>query len=28
MTPWGNGIAYDVDAVRRYIIEAPLYWLT
>ncbi len=24
----GNGIAYDVDAVRRYIIEAPLYWLT
>ncbi|NCH64908.1 malto-oligosyltrehalose trehalohydrolase [Cronobacter turicensis] len=27
MTPWGNGIAYDVDAVRRYIVEAPLYWL-
>ncbi|MTD25898.1 malto-oligosyltrehalose trehalohydrolase [Erwinia sorbitola] len=27
MTPWGAGIAYDVDAVRRYIIEAPLYWL-
>lgn len=28
MTPWGAGIAYDVDAARRYIIEAPLYWLT
>ncbi|XBS68431.1 malto-oligosyltrehalose trehalohydrolase [Acerihabitans sp. KWT182] len=27
MTPWGAGIAYDVDAVRRYITEAPLYWL-
>lgn len=27
MTPWGPGIAYDVDAVRRYIVEAPLYWL-
>lgn len=27
MTPWGNGIAYDIDAVRRYISEAPLYWL-
>ncbi len=27
MTPWGNGIAYDVDAARRYIVEAPLYWL-
>lgn len=27
MTPWGAGIAYDVDAVRRYILEAPLYWL-
>lgn len=27
MTPWGAGIAYDVDAARRYIIEAPLYWL-
>ena len=27
MTPWGPGIAYDVDAVRRYITEAPLYWL-
>lgn len=27
MTPWGNGIAYDIDAVRRYIAEAPLYWL-
>lgn len=28
MTPWGPGIAYDVEAVRRYITEAPLYWLT
>ncbi|MBP2199644.1 malto-oligosyltrehalose trehalohydrolase [Pantoea cypripedii] len=28
MTPWGAGIAYDVDAARRYITEAPLYWLT
>ncbi|MFE4110037.1 malto-oligosyltrehalose trehalohydrolase [Kosakonia sp. YIM B13611] len=27
-TPWGPGIAYDIDAVRRYIVEAPLYWLT
>lgn len=27
MTPWGAGIAYDVEAVRRYILEAPLYWL-
>ncbi|MEK6304912.1 MAG: malto-oligosyltrehalose trehalohydrolase [Pantoea dispersa] len=27
MTPWGAGIAYDVDAARRYIVEAPLYWL-
>jgi maltooligosyltrehalose trehalohydrolase len=27
-TPWGAGIAYDVDAARRYITEAPLYWLT
>jgi len=27
LTPWGAGIAYDVDAARRYIIEAPLYWL-
>ncbi|NBD00512.1 malto-oligosyltrehalose trehalohydrolase [Atlantibacter hermannii] len=27
MTPWGPGIAYDVDAVRRYIVDAPLYWL-
>ncbi|MFK3690812.1 malto-oligosyltrehalose trehalohydrolase [Agrobacterium tumefaciens] len=26
-TPWGDGIAYDVDAVRRYIVDAPLYWL-
>jgi maltooligosyltrehalose trehalohydrolase len=28
MTPWGAGIAYDLDPVRRYIVEAPLYWLT
>lgn len=27
MTPWGAGIAYDVEAARRYIVEAPLYWL-
>lgn len=27
MTPWGAGIAYDVDATRRYMVEAPLYWL-
>ncbi len=27
-TPWGNGIASEIDAVRRYIVEAPLYWLT
>lgn len=27
LTPWGAGIAYDVEAARRYIIEAPLYWL-
>ncbi|MDU6924216.1 malto-oligosyltrehalose trehalohydrolase [Franconibacter helveticus] len=27
MTPWGPGIAYDVDAVRRYMAEAPFYWL-
>lgn len=27
MTPWEPGIAYDVDAVRRYIVKAPLYWL-
>ncbi|QOV66604.1 malto-oligosyltrehalose trehalohydrolase [Citrobacter sp. BDA59-3] len=27
-TPWGAGIAYDMDAARRYIAEAPLYWLT
>ncbi|WP_413739318.1 malto-oligosyltrehalose trehalohydrolase [Sodalis sp. RH14] len=26
-TPWGAGIAYDVAAARRYIVEAPLYWL-
>ena len=27
VTPWGAGIAYDVDAARRYIVEAPLFWL-
>ncbi len=27
LTPWGAGIAYDVEAARRYISEAPLYWL-
>ncbi|GLR11030.1 malto-oligosyltrehalose trehalohydrolase [Mixta theicola] len=27
MTPWGAAIAYDIDAARRYIVEAPLYWL-
>lgn len=27
LTPWGPGIAYDADAARRYIVEAPLYWL-
>ncbi len=27
MTPWGAGIAYDVDPVRRYIMECALYWL-
>jgi malto-oligosyltrehalose trehalohydrolase len=26
-TPWGAGIAYDVDAARHYIADAPLYWL-
>ncbi|WP_246091778.1 malto-oligosyltrehalose trehalohydrolase [Aliirhizobium smilacinae] len=26
-TPWGAGIAYDVNAARSYITEAPLYWL-
>jgi malto-oligosyltrehalose trehalohydrolase len=26
-TPWGAGIAYDVDAARFYMAEAPLYWL-
>ena len=26
-TPWGAAIAYDVDATRRYIVEAALYWL-
>ena len=28
MTPWGAGIAYDVEAARQYIVEAPIYWLT
>lgn len=27
MTPWGAGIDYAADAPRRFIIEAPLYWL-
>lgn len=27
MTPWGNSIAYDNEAVRRYMAEVPLYWL-
>ncbi|MCU6671578.1 malto-oligosyltrehalose trehalohydrolase [Enterobacteriaceae bacterium H4N4] len=27
MTPWGNGIAYDLDPVREYITDAPLFWL-
>ncbi len=26
-TPWGASIAYDTEAARRYILEAPLYWL-
>lgn len=26
-TPWGAGIAYDVPAVRQYIVGAPLFWL-
>ncbi|WP_158781451.1 malto-oligosyltrehalose trehalohydrolase [Pantoea sp. BAV 3049] len=26
-TPWGAGIAYNVDAARHYISDAPLYWL-
>lgn len=28
MTPWGDAIAYENAAVRQYITEAPLYWLT
>lgn len=28
MTPWGNAIAYENEAVRQYITEAPLFWLT
>ena len=27
-TPWGNGIAYEEPAVREYITDAPLFWLT
>ena len=27
MTPWGNGIAYDLPPVREFIIGLPLYWL-
>lgn len=27
MTPWGAAIAYDIDPVRRYIVENALYWL-
>ncbi|MEB5748332.1 malto-oligosyltrehalose trehalohydrolase [Leclercia adecarboxylata] len=27
MTPWGNGIAYDVAPVRQFMIGVPLYWL-
>ena len=27
MTPWGAAIAYDVEPVRRYIVENALYWL-
>jgi len=26
-TPWGAAIAYDVDAMRSYMAEVPLYWL-
>ncbi|HFZ8993455.1 TPA: malto-oligosyltrehalose trehalohydrolase [Citrobacter freundii] len=28
MTPWGNGIAYQTEAARQYITEAPLFWLS
>ena len=28
MTPWGNGIAYEREPVRHYILDAPLFWLT
>ena len=28
MTPWGNAIAYENEAVRQYITDAPLFWLT
>ncbi|MGK8543332.1 malto-oligosyltrehalose trehalohydrolase [Enterobacter cloacae] len=28
MTPWGNGIAYERESVRHYILDAPLFWLT
>jgi len=27
-TPWGSGIAYENPAVRSYITDVPLYWLT
>jgi malto-oligosyltrehalose trehalohydrolase len=27
-TPWGAGIAYQVEPVRRFFIENALYWLT
>lgn len=27
-TPWGASIAYENDAARCYIADAPLYWLT
>jgi malto-oligosyltrehalose trehalohydrolase len=26
-TPWGAAIAYDVDPMRRYIMECALYWV-
>ncbi|MCJ8519635.1 malto-oligosyltrehalose trehalohydrolase [Pseudorhizobium tarimense] len=26
-TPWGDAIAYETDAVRRFFIENALYWL-
>lgn len=27
-TPWGNAIAYETPAVRQYITDAPLFWLS